>query len=100
MASSLNFPDSYPTIDNGKEASPPLTPSLFPELFLPTIHFPLHDENCKFIFAVYYKLSNLIDIPLSTDCQALLKWKVSSITPNIVKNCYKRVGFTKCTSKY
>ena len=39
------------------------------------------------------------DIPLPKEQRALLKWKMSSITPNVVKNCIARTGFTKCTSK-
>ena len=44
LASSLlNIPESSSNI----EPSSPLTPSLFPEYFPGTIHFPLHNENCK-----------------------------------------------------
>lgn len=32
--------------------SPPLTPSLFPSLLPPTIHFPLPHEKCKTLFNV------------------------------------------------
>ncbi len=40
------------------------------------------------------------DTPLPKESRALLKWKVCSLTPNIVKKCISRVGFTKITSEY
>ncbi|CAI8033081.1 Tubulin polyglutamylase TTLL4 [Geodia barretti] len=61
--------------------SPPLTPSLFPSLG-PTIHFPMPNEPYT---------------PLPPDLISQLKWKMSTITPNIIKNCIARVGFTPCT---
>ncbi len=50
-----------------------------------------HDVRLSFFFSA--------DTPLSKERRALLKWKMSSITPNVVKNCIARAGFTKCTSK-
>ncbi len=46
----------------------------------------------------YYFLH--VDTPLPKESRALLKWKVCSLTPNIVKKCISRVGFTKITSEY
>ena len=39
------------------------------------------------------------DTPLSPKQRALLKWKMSSITPNVVKSCIARVGFSRCSSE-
>ena len=86
--------------------SPPLTPSLFPSLG-PTIHFPMPNEPCElkhslvtlslFMFSEF--CSFFSDTPLPPDLISQLKWKMSTITPNIIKNCIARVGFTPCTSK-
>ena len=42
---------------------------------------------------------SLADSPLPKSKRALLKWKMSTITPNVVKICIARVGFSECTSK-
>ena len=85
--------------------SPPLTPSLFPSLG-PTIHFPMPNEPCELKHSLSLSLfmfSELCffpsDTPLPPDLVSQLKWKMSTITPNIIKNCIARVGFTPCTSK-
>ena len=39
------------------------------------------------------------DSPLPSHQRSLLQWKMSSITPNVVKTCIARVGFTKCTGE-
>jgi tubulin polyglutamylase TTLL4 len=79
--------DSPCTIDTTSSTgldrfSPFLTPSLFPNC-LPTIHFAVAGEIVEFI-------------PLAT--KRLLKWKMSSITPNVIKNCIKRSWFTPAKS--
>ena len=38
---------------DGEQPSPPLSPSLFPGV-PPAIHFPLHDEKCRFIIVLTY----------------------------------------------
>ena len=38
------------------------------------------------------------DTPLSEEEQSLLKWKMSTITPNVIKVCIKRVGFKRLKS--
>lgn len=43
---------------------------------------------------------NPLDTQFPREVRALLKWKMCSITPNIVKRCITRVGFTKSTSKW
>ncbi len=53
-----------------------------------------------YVLMYLHNFLDFADLPLPKEKQALLKWKVSSITPNIVKNCSARVGFTRCTSKY
>ena len=53
-------------------------------------------EKKIIVFELFFLLS---DIPLPKEQRALLKWKMSTITPNVVKNCVARAGFTKCTSK-
>uniref|UniRef100_A0A1X7VMI8 Uncharacterized protein n=1 Tax=Amphimedon queenslandica TaxID=400682 RepID=A0A1X7VMI8_AMPQE len=58
--------------------SPALTPSLFPNR-QPTIHFPLPKENYE---------------ELSSKDKLLLKWKPSTITPNVIKHTLNKVGFT------
>ena len=91
------------------QPSPPLRLSLFPKHLPPTIHFPLHDENCELIGCCMIMHDTLItknclslvkkDVPLPKSKRALLKWKMSSITPNVVKNCVARAGFSKWSSK-
>ena len=49
-SSLLNLP---PSCEGGERSSAALTQSLFPEYFQPTIHFPLHNENCKFILYLF-----------------------------------------------
>ena len=85
-----------------RDPSPPLTPSLFPGLE-PTIHFPMPNEPCKYILQslssmFFFKLCHP-DTPLPPEMRCLLKWKMSTITPNVIKNCIARVGFTPSTSK-
>ena len=91
--------------------SPGLTPSLFPNL-PPTIHFPLPKENCKSIIA-YFSILILsvtnqlllllliihVDQGLSSKDKSLLKWKPSTITPNVIKHILNKVGFTYTSSK-
>lgn len=43
---------------------------------------------------------HVIDLPFPKEIKALLKWKVCSLTPNIVKNCCARAGFSRCTSMF
>ena len=43
-------------------------------------------------------------LPAADEClpeekRALLKWKMSSITPNVVRSCLTRVGFAKLKSE-
>lgn len=93
--------------------SPGLTPSLFPNL-PPTIHFPLPKENCKSIIA-YFSILILsvtnqlllllliiihVDQGLSSKDKSLLKWKPSTITPNVIKHILNKVGFTYTSSKW
>ena len=40
------------------------------------------------------------DEPLPEEQKALLKWKMSPITPNVVKRCIDRVGFTRLKSTH
>ena len=40
-----------------------------------------------------------VDEPLPPEQKALLKWKMSPITPNILKTCINRVGFTRLKSE-
>ena len=37
------------------QPSPALTPSIFPECFQPTIHFPMPDENCESVLCRYVR---------------------------------------------
>ncbi|XP_065839948.1 tubulin monoglutamylase TTLL4-like [Oscarella lobularis] len=60
-----------------EHTSSALRPSLFPNC-KPTIHFAVEGEK-------------LTKLPRSV--LKLFKWKMSSITPNIVKNCLARSGF-------
>ena len=113
-ASALNACDGSASLSvstprgDDQPASPALTVSLFPGCLPPTIHFPMPYENCKLVaeirtLCVRANLLIFIDLaadtPLPKEQRALLKWKMSSLTPNIVKSCIARAGFTKCTSK-
>ena len=40
-----------------------------------------------------------LDTPLPSALRSRLKWKMSTITPNVIKHCISRIGFTQCTSK-
>ena len=40
------------------------------------------------------------DTPLPYEIRRLLKWKMSTITPNVIKQCIAMVGFTKAKSEY
>ena len=87
--------------------SSPLTSSLFPGQE-PTIHFPLPNEPCglkeishSFTHSLSLSLSLSLsppDTPLPPALRSQLKWKMSSITPNVIKNCISRAGFRPCTS--
>lgn len=37
---------------------------------------------------------------LSPELRKLLRWKMSSITPNVIKQCIARVGFKPTKSKF
>ena len=39
------------------------------------------------------------DTPLPYEIRRLLKWKMSTITPNVIKQCIAMVGFTKAKSE-
>ena len=54
-----------------------------------------------FLTRLLYTCSScsLADSPLPKSKRSLLKWKMSTITPNVVKMCIARVGFSECTSK-
>ncbi|XP_062517471.1 tubulin monoglutamylase TTLL4-like [Corticium candelabrum] len=71
---------SIETVDSAlfERPSSLLTPSLFPKC-PPTIHFATADETIEFV---------------SMATKRLLKWRMSPITPNVIKNCIKRSGFT------
>ncbi|XP_033108260.1 tubulin polyglutamylase TTLL4-like [Anneissia japonica] len=60
-----------------EEAQPGLTPSLFSNV-PPTINFVTEDEKLT---------------PLPWELRKLLKWRMSPITPQIVKGCIARSGF-------
>ena len=40
------------------------------------------------------------DTLLPYEIRRLLKWKMSTITPNVIKQCIAMVGFTKAKSEY
>eukprot|EP00118_Oscarella_pearsei_P001491 m.7589 g.7589 ORF g.7589 m.7589 type:complete len:786 (+) comp19114_c0_seq1:73-2430(+) len=61
-----------------KLPSPALTNSYFPNC-KPTIHFAVEGEP-------------VTRLPMSV--QKLLKWRMSSVTPNIIKDCLTRSGFS------
>ena len=41
----------------------------------------------------------VVDTSFPAEIRRLLKWKMSPITPNIIKQCIARVGFTKAKSE-
>ncbi|KAJ8024983.1 Tubulin polyglutamylase TTLL4 [Holothuria leucospilota] len=59
------------------EAHPALSPSLFSNV-PPTINFVGDGEKV---------------VPLPWDLRKLLKWRMSTVTPHVVKNCIARSGF-------
>lgn len=63
--------------DEKQEKIPPLVPSLFPHIS-PTIYFSVEGEKVG---------------QLSPELRKLLRWKMSSITPNVIKQCIARAGF-------
>ncbi|XP_068716224.1 tubulin monoglutamylase TTLL4-like [Montipora foliosa] len=60
-----------------KDKLSPLVPSFFAHL-PPTIYFFVEGEKVA---------------PLPAELRKLLKWKMSSITPNVIKQCIARTGF-------
>lgn len=60
-----------------QEKQSPLFPSLFAHL-PPTIYFFVEEERVAL---------------LPTELRKLLRWKMSSITPNVIKQCIARAGF-------
>ena len=90
-----------------KEAISPLATSLFPNVS-PSIYFPLIDEQCMCVNNKHRQLRHLfnglsmfiiLDTPFPYEIRRLLKWKMSTITPNIIKQCIARVGFTRAKSE-
>jgi tubulin polyglutamylase TTLL4 len=79
LPSSLMIPPRSTYIGETGGMSPPLTRSLFPSYFPPTIHFPLPKENYE---------------PFTHEVKRQLKWKPSTITPNVIKQLLNRIGFT------
>ncbi|XP_031549397.1 tubulin polyglutamylase TTLL4-like isoform X2 [Actinia tenebrosa] len=63
--------------DGPDDIKPALTPSLFAHI-PPTIYFTIEGEKVA---------------PLPHELRKLLRWKMSSITPNVVKQCIARSGF-------
>ncbi|KAJ7318897.1 Tubulin polyglutamylase ttll4 [Desmophyllum pertusum] len=65
------------TGDDKQEKVPPLVPSLF-------VHVPA---------TVYFFTEGEKVAQLPTELRKLLRWKMSSITPNVIKQCIARAGF-------
>ncbi|XP_028971556.2 tubulin polyglutamylase TTLL4 isoform X1 [Esox lucius] len=85
MAALSNVADEElmsPEPEEGRELKPALIPSLFP-LRPPTLYFSTADQRVE---------------PLPPDQRKLLKWKMSSVTPNVVKHTIARSHF-KATKK-
>ncbi|XP_037644936.1 tubulin polyglutamylase TTLL4 isoform X1 [Sebastes umbrosus] len=79
--SGVEEPMSLETEDD-REEKPALVPSLFP-LIAPTLYFSTADEKVEL---------------LPVEQRRLLKWKISTVTPNIVKHTIARSHF-KVTKK-
>ncbi|XP_032234544.2 tubulin monoglutamylase TTLL4 isoform X2 [Nematostella vectensis] len=69
--------NSWIESDANQPTKPALTASLFAYV-QPTIHFTVEGEKVE---------------SLPSDLRKLLRWKMSSITPNVVKQCIARSGF-------
>lgn len=48
----------------------------------------------------YCFVMNFSVAQLSPELRKLLRWKMSSITPNVIKQCIARVGFKPTKSKF
>ena len=66
------------------ELQPALMPSLFPNV-PPTVNFVPDGQKVE---------------QLPWEYRRLLKWRMSPITPNVVKNCIARSGFRATKSKF
>jgi len=76
-------------------------PSLFNNV-PPTIRFCTENQrSMKFIFinSLYFILLNLVE-QLPLPLRKMMKWKMSTITPNIVKNTVIRSGFRLISSMF
>lgn len=69
-------------VEDDREEKPPLVPSLFPH-FPPTLYFSTANEKVGL---------------LPVEQRRMLKWKMSTVTPNVVKNTVARSHF-KVTKK-
>ncbi|KAI1885015.1 hypothetical protein AGOR_G00215830 [Albula goreensis] len=81
ISSNIEEPEN-PDLEDNVVEKPALVPSLFP-LTPPTLYFATINERVE---------------PLPEEQQMLLKWKMSSVTPNVVKHTIARSHF-KVTKK-
>ncbi|XP_015215096.2 tubulin monoglutamylase TTLL4 [Lepisosteus oculatus] len=70
--------------EENKVLKPALVPSLFPNV-LPTLYFSTPDEKVEL---------------LSSEQKKLLKWKMSTVTPNVVKHTIARSHFKASKKSY
>ena len=54
---------------------------------------------CMYVSASVASRVCAADERLPEEQRALLKWKMSPITPNVVRSCLTRVGFAKLKSE-
>lgn len=105
--------DLPPSFQSSRGPSAALTPSLFPEYFQPTIHFPLHNEKCKCAYVALYiydeikgyniqkSISNVARFthaPLRTSCCSTIKFGSWTIwEPENTSSCYMLAAGIKKT---
>ena len=74
-----------------------------PEIAILMSVFCTHVHVHTYTMCIYVQYICLC-LPAADEClpeekRALLKWKMSSITPNVVRSCLTRVGFAKLKSE-